>query len=126
MKNTISQKGNQTMKRYLERKPEKNFTRVTMEKNFEHHCSCCQFLGSTKDPQNNNYTCDLYICRPTKGSHITVLARYSDTISDYQSGLNSAFEHGSFILWVASQRAIKLGYLTLTEWEKATRFGRGL
>ncbi len=101
-----------------------------MKKNFTHTCSACQFLGSTKDPQNNNYTCDLYICRPThfgeNMTHITVLARYSDVESDYQSGLNSAFKDGCFVLWVASQRAIRLGYLTLTEWEKATRFGRGV
>ena len=106
-----------------------------MKQNFTHTCSACQFLGSTKDPQNSNATCDLYICRPThrknliesQASQVTVIARYSNEESDYQSGLNVAFEHGgSFVLWVASQRAIRLGYLTMNEWDKATRFGRGL
>ena len=97
-----------------------------MKKNFTHTCSACKYLGSTQDPQNDNVICDLHICRPTQGSQVTVIARYSNEESDYQSGLNVAFEHGSFVLWVAAQRAIRLGYLTMNEWDKATKFGRGL
>jgi len=48
---------------------------------YQHDCSACTFLGQHNDA-------DLYFCSQG-GKFPTVIARYSDEGSDYQSGLSA-------------------------------------
>ena len=102
----------------------KNFISISEPVKYNHNCDSCKYLGKHFDHENNA-SCDLYFCKNSGSKHSTVIARYSDEESDYQSGLNSAFEGGSEILWEAAKRAITYEFLTLADWEKATSFGRG-
>ena len=53
---------------------------------FKHDCNDCKFLGQYTTP--GWVKCDLYFC-PQGGRIPTVIARYSDEGSDYNSGLGS-------------------------------------
>lgn len=53
---------------------------------FAHDCSCCIFLGHTRE--QGSRVADLYYCVSVnkKTKYSTLLARFSDEPSDYESG----------------------------------------
>jgi hypothetical protein len=69
---------------------------------FRHYCECCTFLGQHE-------AADLYFCMQGSMQDATVIARYSDKGSDYQSGL--VFADRIEALGEAKRRAIASGAL---------------
>ena len=89
--------------------------------NFKHDCDECVFLGEIRF--RNNFTrevdpdtvqvADLYVC--PQGGYPTVIARFSDTDSDYISGImthNQELQH--IALHEAQLRAFSAGILKIT------------
>ena len=72
-----------------------------MEKpKFTHDSKCCVFLGHHEGH-------DLYVC--PQNSRPTVIARYSDKVGDYKSGMSIANLDPH--LGEAKKRALEQGYL---------------
>lgn len=86
---------------------------VTDKPKFTHDCGNCIFLGTYKggvfidSTEKDLY--DLYFCQ--QSGHPTVIARYGNEGSQYQSGMNFARPDGIQPLYQAKLRAIKLGLI---------------
>lgn len=76
----------------------------TNKPQFKHDCNDCKFLGRYTTP--SGVACDLYFC-PQGGRIPTVIARYSDEGSDYNSGLGFPMPE----LEEAARRAVVQGHL---------------
>jgi len=72
---------------------------------YKHDCTQCVFLGTATAPGTPQVV-DLYFC--DQGGRPTVIARFSDDASDYQSGLGFT---SLLFLKEAELRAKKLGLL---------------
>ena len=96
-----------------------------MTPRFEHDCDSCVFLGRYRfenDP-NKRFDYDLYVCGQGDKSFPTVIARFSDELPDYMSGLPSALASydkasPSFPLLVALQDAYYRGYISISATDK--------
>jgi hypothetical protein len=88
---------------------------------YVHDCDRCRFLGRFESDYRHEdpHVFDLYVCPATFG-HTTVVARFSDSGSDYYSGIEFARPYtdlageqhdGIPMLVEARRRAIALGHL---------------
>lgn len=91
---------------------------------YSHDCTDCIFLGSWYGPtwidQHNEKDFlwwDLYFCKDESPEYTskTVVARYGNKGSQYQSGLSFAEENRLYMLYQARIRAIEKGYLKADE-----------
>ena len=74
---------------------------------FTHDCHHCIFLGSIELEDGPH---DLYYCGPGKLQHATVVARFGNEGSEYQSGMNSNLPE----LIEAQRRAVERGLHDIT------------
>jgi len=77
---------------------------------YKHDCNSCVFLGQYA-------IADLYACIHN-GRISTVIARYSDRINDYASGLSAVREDGIVVLIEAFRLAVLKGYLPIEPYKK--------
>ena len=89
---------------------------------YQHDCNSCTFLGSVEgrehpaefmQPADPIKKADLYVCGAHE--HLTVIARFSDELSDYSSGVPFAFlDDPNLFLKEVARRALCLpGYIPI-------------